>query len=238
MILLVILLGFPYLDRTFPLLISAVVLVGFSINIMYGSLFQLVTLFPPKAVTFLYLGNGFSSIVSLLFTLGFGLLQNVANCSQFQLFCMFYACAGVMAVSFFMFLLLMNTSMANGAMELKDMLEKEEEEEVEYYDGRISKESPESGGCSSTCDLLKRVRVVGASLLINLASSVLAASFFNRVPEQDLRLGEVLSYVYIVGDVVGRQLSILFGFTFGARGPLIVLILNIVRAGLCGGSEI
>lgn len=207
------------------------VIVGFAINVMYGSLFQLVTFFPPKSVTFLYLGSGFSSIASLIFTIGFGLLQNVAECSSFQLFCMFYACAGIMGVSFLMFLLLMNTSMANGAMELKDMLENEELEDVEYEE---QTRTP-ANGCSSTISLLNKVKIVGLSLLINMTSTVLAASFFNRVPEQDLRLGEVLSYVYIVGDVVGRQIAVLFGLRFGPKGPIAVLIANLVRAGLCVG---
>lgn len=203
---------------------------------MYGSLFQLVTFFPPKSVTFLYLGNGFASITTLIFTVGFGLLQNVATGSSFQLFCMFYSCAGIVAVSFFTFLLLMNTAMSNGAMEMKDMLEREEDDENDAdYEARMLTQS-RSSGCSATCSLLSKIRIVGLSLLVNMTSTVLAASFFNRVPEQDLRLGEILSYVYIVGDVVGRQISILLGIKFGPRGPIIILICNLVRSVFAGGT--
>ena len=44
---------------------SNVTLIGIASGIIYGAMFQLVTLFPLKCTAFLYMGNGFSTLLNV-----------------------------------------------------------------------------------------------------------------------------------------------------------------------------
>jgi len=81
----------------------------------------------------------------------------------------------------------------------------------------------------SIWQIVKWVYLLGLSLFLNLFSTSIVASLFNRIPERDLRIGQILPYVYIIGDVVGRQIAALFNIRAGKRLPYVLLFANLVR---------
>lgn len=64
-IFIVVLINLAYYVPDLDLYVLNVTLIGIASGIIYGAMFQLVTLFPIKCTAFLYMGNGFSTLLNV-----------------------------------------------------------------------------------------------------------------------------------------------------------------------------
>eukprot|EP01102_Stenamoeba_stenopodia_P022612 TRINITY_DN9503_c0_g3_i2.p1 TRINITY_DN9503_c0_g3~~TRINITY_DN9503_c0_g3_i2.p1 ORF type:complete len:438 (-),score=92.48 TRINITY_DN9503_c0_g3_i2:57-1370(-) len=206
-IFIIVLLNLAYYVPELYIYVINVTMIGIASGIIYGAMFQLVTLFPLKCTAFLYMGNGFSTLLNVAISAVFGLVESASYTTVTlpQIHGYFIVTSAFILACTVAFFVLLSNKITTNLLRTAERAHHYRTEQIVINDG----EDTPNPSSEPILKMLNRLKFHALCIFTNKAANVFVLSFFSILPHSTItELPHIITYFAITCDTIGRNLTL------------------------------